>query len=284
MTEKFSDAAHVFMPLINLHQHSIYYESYGKGDPLLLIGGFTNHIEIWEPLLPFLEKKFFVVAFDNRGAGRSSARPPYSITQFSNDTIALMDHLALPSASVVSLSMGTLILQDLALRFGHKINRSVMISPFSALPATAHIQAQAQLSLLQAGVDPALVMNLLLPWLYSSTFLSDPQRVSMLIDKMKADPYFPTKEGYQGQLNAMQAADFTNQLASVSTPLLLLAGEEDICILPETAKKMAHTLPHADLKLIPHTAHLPHIEHPHLVFEAIAAFFNLKRTDATTNT
>ncbi len=273
-----------FMPFVNLDQHSIYYESYGTGDPLLLIGGFTNHIAIWEPLLPFLEKNFRVLAFDNRGAGRSSAHPPYSIEQLSNDTIALIDKLSLASVSVISLSMGTLILQDLALRFSKKINRSVMISPFSFLPATAHLQAKAQLSLLQAKVDPALVMNLLLPWLYSSTFLSDPQRVDILIEKMKGDPYFPTQQGYQGQLDAMQAADFTDQLPLLSTPLLLIAGEEDICILPETAKKMAHTLPHADLQLIPQTAHLPHVEQPHLVLHALASFFNLKKPDATTNT
>lgn len=236
-----------------------------NGPPLVCIGGFCNDTTIWSSIEQQLQKRYRVVLLDNRGAGRSTTHPPFSIEQFADDTAALMEELQISSVPCISLSMGTLIAQALALRHPGKISRGIWISPFSFLPRTAYAQANAHLQLLQAGVDPTLIQPLLLPWLYSSTFLEGS------LEKLPDFP-LPSLSGYRGQLEAMAHANFEKDLPSISIPVLLITGEEDICISPRIAESMAEKLPCAHIQKIPKAGHLPHIENPPLVVEGIFDF------------
>ena len=89
-----------------------------SGEPLLLIMGLGGDLQAC-PTAPALAKKFRVITFDNRGAGRTSAADkPYSIEQMAADAVGLLDHLEIEKAHVLGFSMGGYIAQELALRSG----------------------------------------------------------------------------------------------------------------------------------------------------------------------
>ena len=89
----------------------------GAGDPLLLIAGLGCDAGVWQPVADDLSRRFRVVTFDNRGAGRSGVpAEPYGIRGMAGDAVALLDRLALRSAHVLGHSMGGYIAQELAVR------------------------------------------------------------------------------------------------------------------------------------------------------------------------
>lgn len=50
----------------------ISYKIFGKGDPILLIPGFSMTMEMWGPILNDLADNHTVIIFDNRGIGETT--------------------------------------------------------------------------------------------------------------------------------------------------------------------------------------------------------------------
>jgi pimeloyl-ACP methyl ester carboxylesterase len=96
----------------------IRYTVEGKGEPVLLIHGFTANIEIqWgiPGILPVLAKNYQVIAFDNRGHGKSGK--PHDVKKYGmemvEDAVRLLDHLKIEKAHVVGYSMGAMLTSKL---------------------------------------------------------------------------------------------------------------------------------------------------------------------------
>ena len=71
------------MPFIQANGIDIYYELHGKGEPLVLISGFTEDHTAWDEVVETLAQSFCVLVFDNRGAGQTtSPKTPFTATAF----------------------------------------------------------------------------------------------------------------------------------------------------------------------------------------------------------
>jgi pimeloyl-ACP methyl ester carboxylesterase len=92
------------------------YKTFGKGDPILLINGYSQAMDNWDrTLLERLALNHTVIIFDNRGIGNTtSGEKRFSIVQFANDTASLLDVLEIKQIDV-GYSMGGIIAQELAL-------------------------------------------------------------------------------------------------------------------------------------------------------------------------
>ena len=102
------------MPVFKRDGVEIYYEESGQGFPVLMIapGGMRSTIELWQvaPWNPVeqLAEDYHVVAMDQRNAG--SSRAPVSADDswhvYTEDQLALMDHLGIDKFHVVSMCIG----------------------------------------------------------------------------------------------------------------------------------------------------------------------------------
>ena len=261
------------MPKIHANGIEFYYERHGNGFPLILICGFTNHLGMWEKLISKLSNSFDVIAFDNRGAGRTDVSPPpYTIDLLADDVIGMMDAFEIKKAHMVGFSMGTAIIQSVGLRHSERIQKGVLIAPFNRLPSTAVMQAKTTAKLFETGVDPAIAYETIFPWIFSNDFLSDPKRIEKTITDLVNNPYPQTPEGYAGQLDAVIKFDLTEKLPEIETELLMIAGEEDLYTPFYCAKILEDKLPNGKLLAIPRGGHMPHMEAPKTVVEGIHAF------------
>jgi 3-oxoadipate enol-lactonase len=59
------------MPYVRVNDIQMYYELQGDGEPLTLIVGLGTDISEWDVIIRWLANKYQVLAFDNRGAGRT---------------------------------------------------------------------------------------------------------------------------------------------------------------------------------------------------------------------
>jgi pimeloyl-ACP methyl ester carboxylesterase len=68
-----------------------------------------------------------VIIFDNRGAGESTTGiKEFSINQFANDTIGLLDALKIGRADILGFSMGSFIVQEIALKNPNRVNNLIL--------------------------------------------------------------------------------------------------------------------------------------------------------------
>jgi pimeloyl-ACP methyl ester carboxylesterase len=106
----------------------IAYKTFGKGEPFLLISGAGNKMDDWEPTtLKNLSTNHTVIIFDNRGVGKTTTgTKPFSVQQYVNDTVGLLDALRIQKADVLGFSQGSFTAQQLAISHPEKVNRLIL--------------------------------------------------------------------------------------------------------------------------------------------------------------
>ena len=108
----------------------VYYEVYGKGDPIVLLHGAFYTIQMtWEQLIPELSKTRKVIAIELQGHGHT----PFSDRKFDFPTLAsdvegVMNYLKIDSADVAGYSMGGSVAYQLTIQSPKRVRRLVIIS------------------------------------------------------------------------------------------------------------------------------------------------------------
>jgi len=107
----------------------IYYETYGKGQPLILLHGNNESINSFRNQIEPLSAQYKVIAVDTRGHGNSINKEinPYTYTRFADDLFILMDSLGLKKANLLGWSDGGNTAITFALKHPEKINKMVLM-------------------------------------------------------------------------------------------------------------------------------------------------------------
>lgn len=115
------------MPKVNVNGINIYYEIHGSGYPLILIRGLSSNADHWYCQVPAFSPHFSVITFDNRGIARSDIPDsPFTISTMADDTLGLMDLLKIPKAHFLGISMGGMIAQEIAVKYGQRVNGLIL--------------------------------------------------------------------------------------------------------------------------------------------------------------
>lgn len=118
------------MPDVQVNDIRMYYEIHGEGEPLALIVGLGIDISEWQTTtIQPLARRYKVIAFDNRGAGRTDKPDqPYTIERMADDTNGLLRALGVERADVLGVSMGGRIALALALAHPERVGKLVLVS------------------------------------------------------------------------------------------------------------------------------------------------------------
>jgi pimeloyl-ACP methyl ester carboxylesterase len=260
------------MPKVKVNDIQIYYEVKGKGFPLVMIQGLSYSLDGWDPrLVEELSRKYKLVLFDNRGAGRTDVSDrEYTIKLFADDTAGLMDALGISKAHVLGLSMGGMIAQELVLNYPEKVAKLVLCSTGSqwcfSQEASRILSAMAELSQeeltkmilsLKFASDfpsdfvrkkPSVVI------IFTSDFVKEqPDLVDLLFQRAARHPI--SEEGWRRQLNAVRGFNTHGRLQKIKVPTLILHGRKDVEIPPENGSILAKAIPNAKLVYLEKSAH-----------------------------
>lgn len=252
------------MPLAKLEdlQHEpveLHYEERGEGEPLLLIAGIPAIADDWATLATALGASRRVIAFDNRGSGRSTVTAgPYSTRQLAGDAIALLDHLGIERTNVFGMSMGGMIAQELALGWPERVRRLILGCTHAGLRHAAPQPREAGRAFALQTDDWPLRMQTLAPFAFATDV--DPALLEAFIAKKSADVQDPA--GYSAQIEAVLAHDAGERLAAVTAPTLILTGDDDRVIPAASSEPLAERIPGATLRIVEGTGHLFFLERP----------------------
>ncbi len=199
-----------------------------------------------------LPKAFDVLAYDQRGLGRS-AKPDvdYSMADYADDAAALMDFVGWPGAKVIGVSFGGMVAQELVLRHPAKVERLVLActSPGGAGGASYPFHEIQHLK----GENRAKHLIPISDTRRDTAWqAANAETFALFVEQTSApDPYAaePGRAmGARRQLEARAGHDTWDRLGQIACPVLIAAGRYDGIALPEAQRRMASRIKGAALE------------------------------------
>src|SRR6201987_5727687 len=140
------------MPTTHNGAVELYWESAGRGPPVLLIAGHGMTLDAWWRTVSTLAGSFRLLSFDNRDVGRSSRLPwPYGVPQMVDDAVAVLDAAGIGRAHIYGISLGGMVAQELALRHPHRVDALVLGATTTGGPEAVLAEPQSMTFFVRAG-------------------------------------------------------------------------------------------------------------------------------------
>lgn len=262
------------MPTIKVNGIEIYYEVHGKGTPLICIEGFTCNRLTWEEYVAPLSAHYQLIIFDNRGSGQSSSpEGPYTIEMLAEDTAGLLKALHVSKCFAIGHSMGAAILQQLCLSHPELVRKGILANAFAKAPNKWKWQMEWTAKLIDLNIDDRLIIEGILPWIYSEEFMGDPEKIQQAVQWSLNNPYPQPLAGLKGQTHALAQFDLRPHLKEIRTPLVVAAGDEDIGFPLFCAEELVENIPEAELYIFQGQAHMILDERKEEFLELIKGYF-----------
>lgn len=214
------------MPKVVINGVGLNYEEAGAGAALLLLMGFGDSIAAWSGQVPAFAARHRTITLDHRGTGGSESPPDgYSIPQFSDDAIGLLDHLGIERAHVLGYSMGGRVAQDIAARYPARIG-AIMLAASAAKPNPLNVYSLRAGAYLyrEFGPEAAAAFGPLIS--FTHAYFED--HLAALTEKLGKPAAHPMAlHAYEGHVRAIEEHDTTAILGRITAPTLVLMGEDE---------------------------------------------------------
>lgn len=218
----------------------LYYEIYGKGEPLLLLHGTGQSISAFRFQIPYFEKHYQVIIADCRGRGRStdtSDELTYELQ--ASDISKFLDALQISSTNIVGWSDGGIIGIIMAITYPAKVKKLV------AMGSNIHPE----------GLFPERLAS------HRAEFerlkrINNPEN-QILIKLYKLLSHYPKLR--------------FEELSAIKSPTLIMAGDHDV-IQDLHSLKIFHSIANAHLAIMPGETHGMPVTNPELFNSTVYRF------------
>jgi 3-oxoadipate enol-lactonase len=239
-----------------------------EGDPtapaVVLGPSIGTRLQMWEPQVPELARRWRVIRFDTRGHGGSPVPAgPYTVEELAADVLALADELGVDQFAFAGNSLGGTIGQQLAADHPDRVRALVLCCTAAKLGESSSWHERA--GRVRAEGTDWLVDFTRDRWFHRDFQTTAPQQVDDLLTGLRETPV----EGYAACCEALAEFDGRPRLEEIQAPTLVVAGEDDPATPPDLAVEMAEGIPNSDLLVVPRAAHLAGVERPDVVTPAI---------------
>ncbi len=260
------------MPKTSASGWDISYETRGapSNPPIVMVLGLSHRLPHWGRLPDLLAERLFVVTFDCRGMGLSERRDePYSIHDEIEDILAVMDAAGVERAAVYGRSRGGMLAQELALSHPDRVSALVLSGTSHRGPGSVGSTAAVNQAM---RLTPEMTREEIFETQNAAMAAPgwkerDPDAFAYLMGVDLEAP--PRRFAVLRQQGAIEGWTSFGRLGQVACPTLVLCGEDDGMVPPENSRQLAGAIPGARLRLIPRCGHLPMLEQPGEVAQAV---------------
>lgn len=222
---------------IDLPDGKIYYEEYGKGDPLVLLEGNNGLISDFYNQIPFLSKYFRVIVLDTRNQGKSldNSTADYGYEKLAEDLKFVLKTLNLNKVNIVGWSDGGITSLIFNYKYPEYVSKVVVIG---------------------ANTNPSGVkeetLKMVKETFEKSTDKKEKRRSNLLINH----PDILAKD-----------------LANIKNPVLVIAGDKDD-INEKHTRELFAMIKNSQLEIIPNSTHNVPFDQPEILNNLILKFLN----------
>ncbi|MBA7593564.1 3-oxoadipate enol-lactonase 2 [subsurface metagenome] len=248
---------------------SLNYELVGSGKCIVLTHGLGGALLHWEYQVPEFSKHYQVMTWDVRGFGHSDKPAgPYSAEMFATDLCLLLKKLNIERVFVHGHSMGGVIAQRFALDYP-EMTMALIISHSSSEVKAEAIQRYNELAdIAESRGMEALPIT--------------PPEVAFAKGFIEKNPKFVTQfqgrmfhndpKAYAAAARAMGCYNYTEELAKIGCPTLIIVGDQDLMTPPGGSVIMHRRIPGSELVIFKDCGHISFIEQPEVYNNTILRF------------
>ena len=247
------------------------FELQGSGPAVALVHGLGLNRAMWQWQLPALIPHFNVLTYDLFGHGESSMPVGVpDLTMFSEQLLRLMDRCGFERAAVVGFSLGGMIARRFALDHPDRLSAvAILHSAHDRTPA----EREAILKRVRQseGRGPSSTAGAALERWFTAEFrAANPAVMTLIRDWITSND--PTV--YPGIYRVLAEGDveIAGDIDRISSPTLVMTGEEDAGNSPDMAKKMAARIAGAREVILPGLRHMALAESPRAFNAPLVAF------------
>ena len=256
----------------------IAYKTFGRGDPILLISGSGNVMDVWPThFLKELASNHTVIIFDNRGVGNTTVGTrPFSIAQFANDTVGLLSALDIQRTDVLGFSMASFIAQQLTLVHPERVNRLVLYGAscggHESIPQTQEVTKIISDHVNNRSQDAEAFLSVTFPpeWIRANPNLETFPKTNEIILFTTLVKQFNVVEDWLSR----NWSGVCNQLQNISIPTLIITGAEDVAVPAANSLILVQKIPSAWLVQIEGAGHGLMYQYPEEFSEIVKTFLS----------
>jgi pimeloyl-ACP methyl ester carboxylesterase len=239
------------------------------GPAVVFLNGWTASGLVWPAdLIGALERDHRVIRIDNRGSGWSRHAPrPYTIGDLAGDAHRIIAELGLGAPTVVGLSMGGMVAQELALRWPDRVGRLVLLGTRPPSPEDSLPPAEVTASLLASPPKGVPLRRFLRDGWATVTgrgfAAAHPDRIDEMAAAIARRP--TPRFALLDQARAIAAWSGAHRLRRLAVPTAVVHGSEDPLIPVRNGMRLAQLIPGARYVELTDVGHLVPYEAPEAV-------------------
>lgn len=252
----------------------IHFSDQGRrdGSPLVFINSLGTDFRIWTEVAEILASDFRLILYDKRGHGLTESGPDQNeMADYARDLAALLDIVGVGRATIVGLSIGGMIAQELY-RQRPELFAALVLCDTAAKIGTDESWDQRIAEVERGGVE-AIADSVLERWFTADFRARRPAELGGIRAMLTRTP----KQGYLAACGALKRADLRPYAGQIQAPTLCLVGAEDGSTRVSLVKETAALIPASRFEVIDGAGHLPNVEKPRIIAELVAE--HAKRAD-----
>lgn len=233
---------------------------------VVLSNSLGTDLSMWDEQAAALAADHFVIRYDARGHGQSStSTTPVDIARLGMDVIDLLDHLAIERAAFCGISMGGLTGQWLGVYAPQRLTHLLLANTAARIgTAEAWLARAAQVRKEgMGGVASASSSR----WFTPGFVGRNPVVVARMINRLRE--LHP--DGYASCCDALAKADLRDDIARITVPTLIVAGDADPVTTVADGMWMRQQISGARLETVA-ASHISNIEAKHEFNALLRAF------------
>lgn len=253
-----------------INEVSISYDDAGKGIPLMLIHGFPLDRRVWAEQIQPLSKVERVIVPDLRGFGGSRSDASFTLRTLAEDICGLAQHLGLDRFVLAGISMGGYVALEFAKKYPAMLKGLIFIDTKAEADTSEGKAGRDKMIALVREKGSTAVAEQMMPKMLAPARI---QRDDAVAQRLRSIIHECPPTTIATALAAMRdRPDHTADLPSIPVPTLIIVGDQDAIIPVSTAEAMNRAIPRSQLVVIKDAGHMPQMEQPDLVNQAITGF------------
>jgi len=243
----------------------LHYAIHAKNDDapwVTFVHGAGGSSSIWYKQIRDFSKRFNVLLIDLRGHGRSQGGPfeklkRYNFRSISNDIVEVLDHLKINCSHFIGISLGTIIIREIAERFPERMGS--MILGGAVMKLNTRAQFLMRLGDTVKSIVPFMLLYKFFAWIIMPR-KSHREARNLFIREAKKVYEKEFKRWFTLIAEINPLLKFF-RLKDSGVPTLYIMGAEDHMFLPSISK-LVKDHPSSHLHVIPACGHVVNVEQP----------------------
>lgn len=234
--------------------------------PVLLVGPSlgTSAATLWGGVAERLTGQVRVVGWDLPGHGAGGPSEPFTVADLAAAVVALADALGAETFHYAGDSVGGCVGLQLVLDAPQRVRTATVLCTGPAIGTADGWRDRA--ATIRAGGTEVMLPGAAQRWFAAGFAQRRPGVSAALFDALRhADA-----EAYAQTCEALAAFDVTARLADIVTPVLAIAGSDDVPTPPESLQRIASGVKDGRLVVLDGVGHLAPAEAPDRVARLIA--------------